>query len=145
MEKRFYVDSCIYLNLWQEEVNKKRDIAYWKFAKDFFEKYDKESDVFYYSGFILKELRFILTKEEYAQKRILFYKSPNFKRIKISPEEYAKARKIESDLKYQIGFFDIIHMLLAMKTQSVLVTRDRELLRAAKKYKIVAKKPEQLL
>jgi len=36
-------------------------------------------------------------------------------------------------------------MLLTKKTNSILITRDRKLLKLAKKYKINAKKPEEIL
>jgi len=141
----FYVDSCIYLNLWQKEGDSSKGVPYWKIAKDFFEKFDNEETIIYYSGFLLKEMKFVLTKENYKKKRNLFNSSPNFKKIAISSEELNKARKIESELKYEISFFDIIHLLLSIKTKSILVTRDRKLLDTAKRYQAAAKRPEELL
>ncbi|MBI5065099.1 PIN domain-containing protein [Candidatus Woesearchaeota archaeon] len=139
----FYVDSCIYLNLWQkEEVN---GIPFWRFAKEFFEKYNSENFIIYYSGFLLKELTFILSESEFEEKRSLFAYSRNFKKIILSREEFDQARKIESEEKYEISFYDIIHMLLAKKTNSILITRDSKLLITAKKYSVEAKKPEELL
>ena len=145
MKNLFYVDTCIYLNLWQKEGDAKFGVPYWKLAEDFFEEFDNEETTFYYSGFVLKELSFRLTKEDFEKKKSLFESSPNFKKIRISPEEFNKARKIERELNYEFGFFDIIHMLLAMKTESILVTRDKGLLELAKKYKIISKKPEEIL
>jgi len=144
-QKSFYVDSCIYLNLWQEEGDPSKGIPYWKIAKDFFEKFDNEETIIYYSGFLLKELKFILTEEEFNNKRKLLDSRPNFRKIDISDEELSKARKIESELNYEISFFDIIHLLLSIKTNSILVTRDRKLLDISKNYEAVAKRPEELL
>ena len=144
-QKSFYVDSCIYLNLWQEEGDPSKGIPYWKISKDFFEKFDNEETIIYYSGFLLKEMKFILTEEIYKKKRKLFDSSPNFKKICISSEELNKAREIESELKYKISFFDIIHLLLSIKTNSILITRDRKLLDIAKDYQATAKRPEELL
>ncbi len=144
-QKSFYVDTCIYLNLWQKEGNEKRGVPYWKLAKDFFEKFDNERTIIYYSGFVLKELKFILTEEEFNAKRKLFDSSSCFKKIEASTEDLNEARKIESELHYEIGFYDIIHMLLAIKTKSVLVTRDKKLLEATKKYPVAAKRPEEVL
>lgn len=144
-QKSFYVDSCIYLNLWQEEGDPAKGVPYWKIAKEFFEKFDNEETVIYYSGFLLKELKFILSEEYYCKKRKLFDVSPNFKKIEISDEELDRARKIESELNYEISFFDIIHLLLSMKTKSILITRDKKLLDVAKRYQAIAQKPEELL
>ena len=143
MNKNYYVDSCVYLNLWQKERSK-LGRPLWKYAKNFFERIEQEKSVIYYSGFLLKELSFILTESEFTKKRLMFESSHNFKRIKLTLNEYELARKIESKDR-GVGFYDIIHMLLSKKTNSILVTRDRALLKLAKKYNIRAKNPEQIL
>jgi len=143
MAKSYYVDSCVYLNLWQKEKSR-LGRPLWKYAKNFFEKVEQKESSIYYSGFLLKELSFILTENEFAQKRLMFMTSPNFKKIKLTLDEYKLAQKIEFKNK-NIGFYDIIHMLLAKKTNSVLITRDKKLLKLAKKYKINTKRPEKIL
>ncbi len=140
--KSYYVDTCIYLNLWTKEVDEHGN-KLWEFAKDFFEKIETEESIIYYSGFLLKELLFLLSTEEYLQKRELFDSSPNFKKAILSKEEYELAKKISKENK-AISFYDVIHMLLAKKTNSVLVTRDRLLIQLAKNYSVTAKKPEEL-
>lgn len=139
----YYVDSCIYLNLWKKEVDESGNIL-WKSAKDFFEKIENENSIIYYSGFLLKELMFILNNEDYLNKRELFDNSPNFKKVILSQEEYDLARKIKN-YNLDISLYDIIHMLLAKKTSSILITRDKSLMRIAKKYSIRVKKPEEIL
>ena len=41
MNKNCYVDTCIYLNLWQKEVEKKTGMKLWKLAQRFFEKIEE--------------------------------------------------------------------------------------------------------
>ncbi|MBU0461020.1 MAG: hypothetical protein KJ574_00380 [Nanoarchaeota archaeon] len=120
-------------------------MPYWEIAKLFFEKLDNDNALFFYSGFILKELEFILTKEEFDKKRSLFHSSPNFRRAHISTEELNKAREIEKELSYIISFYDIIHILLSKRTNSILMTRDKNLLEIAAKQGVVAKRPEEFL
>ncbi|MDD5191677.1 MAG: type II toxin-antitoxin system VapC family toxin [Candidatus Nanoarchaeia archaeon] len=144
MKKSYYIDTCIYLNLWQKEIDDLTKTPLWKFTKEFLEKVETENSVIYYSGFILKELKFILTDEEFGKKRVLFESSPNFRRIFLSEEEFNLARKIEKESNHEVSFYDIIHMLLAKKTGSILVTRDKKLLEFSEKYSVIAKKPEQL-
>jgi hypothetical protein len=62
MVSGYYVDSCVYLNLWQREISD-TGIPFWRIAKDFFEKLEDEKEVIYYSGYLLKELMFLLNKE----------------------------------------------------------------------------------
>lgn len=144
MQQSFYVDSCIYLNLWQKEGDERFGVPYWKIAQDFFEKFDNDGVIIYYSGFVLNELGFILTDKEFRKKRKLFA-SHNFKKAVLSEEEFSRAREIESELGYGISFYDIIHSLLAIKTDFILITRDKKLLEASKKLGVRAKKPEDLL
>ena len=134
--KSFYVDSCIYLNLWQKEKR------FWRQAKDFFERHNDST--FYYSGPLLKELKYIISKELFAKQKKKFEQASNFRKVSLFSAEFALARKIESDLRYGISFADIIHLLLAKQTNSILVTRDRGLLRISKRYDVVAKRPEEL-
>lgn len=141
--KSYYVDSCIYLNLWKKEFDNFGN-PLWKFAKDFFERADSENSIIYYSGFLLKELMFILSTEEYLDKRELFETSPNFKKTILSKKEFNLASKIKKE-NSEISFYDVIHMLLARQTNSVLVTRDKLLIELTKKHSIVAKKPEEIL
>jgi len=116
----------------------------WKFAKEFFEKAENEHSMIYYSGFLLKELMFVLSTEEYLNKLELFESSPNFKRVILSEEEYHLAEEIKNE-NLQISLYDIIHVLLTKKTNSILVTRDKELIEFARGIDVEVKKPEEIL
>jgi len=138
--KSYYVDTCIYLNLWKKEIDEEKDLG--ELAKNFFEKIENEDSVIYYSGFLLKELLFLLSTEEYLQKRELFDSSPNFKKIILTREEHKLSSKISKDKG--VSLYDAIHMLLAKKTNSILVTRDKELIQLAENYSVEVKRPEEL-
>ena len=142
MTKSYYIDSCIYLNLWQKERSGAGK-PLWKITKDFLGKIEEDNTIIYYSGFLLKELSYILTKNEFIKKRLMFKSTPNFKKLKLTSNEYELAKNI--DAKNKIGFYDTIHLLLTKKSNSILITRDKKLLKLAKKYKITAKKPEEIL
>jgi predicted nucleic acid-binding protein len=94
---------------------------------------------------LLKELKHVLSNTEFEQKRELFESSPNFKRATLSEKEYEQVRKIEKETKFEVIFFDIIHMLLAKKTKSILVTRDKKLRDVAAKYSVRVNLPEREL
>lgn len=128
-----------------ERDDKESRICYWKIAKDFFEKSEKDDAVIYYSGFLLKELKFILDEKEFYEKREKFEKSPNFLKIDISKDELNHARKIESELGFEVSFYDILHMLMAKKAGAVLITRDKKLIQAARYYDVEVKRPEEEL
>jgi len=139
----YYVDSCVYLNLWQKEIDENGK-PLWEYAKRFLEKAEEDNSLIYYSGFLLKELMFILDMEEYLQKRELFEDSPNFKKVILSREEFQLAVQIKKQNK-EISLYDIIHLILSKKTNSILITRDELLIQLAGKFSITAKKPEEIL
>jgi len=141
--KSYYVDSCIYLNLWKKESDDSGNLL-WKFAKEFFEKAEDEGSIIYYSGFLLKELMFILSTERYLDERGRLESSPNFNKIILSKEEYSLAKRIKKG-NVNISFYDVIHMLIAKKTNSILVTRDKGLIEFAKRFSVKSKKPEEIL
>ena len=143
-QKYFYIDSCIYLNLWQKERGSIFGKPFWLIAKEFLEYAKNTRSIIFYSGYLLKEISFLLKPEIFAEKLQMINCSPNFKRISLDKTEFNLAQKIEVTNKFNISFYDILHMLLAKKTNSILVTRDKKLLKIAGKYKIIAKKPEEL-
>ncbi|HLC56705.1 MAG TPA: hypothetical protein VJJ23_05710 [Candidatus Nanoarchaeia archaeon] len=51
----YYIDTCIYLNLWQKEVSFS-GVKYWEIAKKLFDFIEEKNIITYYSGFILNEL-----------------------------------------------------------------------------------------
>ena len=138
----FYIDTCIYINLWHKEGNESLGVPYWQLALNFLNKYSNSK--IYFSGFVLKELKYILSDEEFKEKRKVFYKI-NFCKLESTSEDISQARKIESEINFEISFYDIIHMLLAKRSNSILITRDKKLLLICKKYNILAGKPEDFL
>ncbi len=87
---------------------------------------------------------FILSTEEYLQKIELFENSHNFKKVILSKEEFKLATEIKRQNK-KISFYDIIHILLSKKTNSVLITRDKLLIDLTRQLSVDVKKPEEVL
>lgn len=143
MDKRYYIDSCIYLNLWQKEVNPKTGLKLWKIARDFLQKIEDKENIILFSGFILKEMAYVL-KENFNEKRRIFLDKDKFKKILAFPEDYEFARKLEKEFNYEISFFDCIHIVLARKEKAILITRDERLISYGRRYCRI-NKPEELL
>ncbi len=140
----YYIDTCIYLNLWQKEVSFS-GVKYWEIAKKLFEFIEEKNCMIYYSGFILNELKFILNKKDFENKKDLFKNMINFKKIILDESELNEVRKIENETNFEVSFYDIIHMILARKTNSVLITRDKRLMKIAKKYNVGVSLPENVI
>jgi len=140
----YYIDTCIYLNLWQKEVSFS-GVKYWEIAQNLLEFIEEKNYTIYFSGFILKELNYILSKKEFENKKELFENTTNFKKVFLDKEELEEARKIEKEVNFDVSFYDIIHMILAKKTKSILVTRDKRLMNIAIKHKVDVKLPEEII
>lgn len=143
MQKRYYVDTCIYLNLWQKEIDFKTGLKFWKIARDFLQKIENTHSIVLFSGFVLKEISHILGNR-FNERKGIFSDPTKFERIFADPRDYDFARMLEKEFKYEISFFDCIHIALAKKEKAILITRDEKLIRYGRKY-CETHKPEELL
>ena len=143
-QKSFYVDSCIWLNLFKEEGYPSKGVPYWKIAKDFIEEIIfSKNDEIVYTGFVLKELKYKLDGDTFNEKLLFLKSEEKFKFIKATEEDYSFARKLESESHYEISFFDCLHISVCKRLNFILVTRDEQLINFAKNH-IEVNKPENL-
>lgn len=138
----FYVDSCIYLNLWQKEESNEKQ--FWRYALQFFDAVERAKEIIFFSGFVLKELSFILHPEEFLLKKQIFTDDARFKRIIATNGDYNTARKFESEAHFEISFFDCMHLVLAKRANAVLITRDKKLTDFALSKDCLVAKPEDI-
>lgn len=138
----YYVDSCIWLNLWQKEESN-TGILYWKIAKDFLESVRNSTDSnLICSGFVIKELKYHIPDEKLFNEMLLTLKR-FCKLVKATNEDYALARKFEAESAFEISFFDCMHAAISNRMGFVLVTRDRKLIQFSKNY-ISVVRPEEI-
>lgn len=139
MQKKYYVDSCIWLNLFKKEGDSSKGIPYWKLAKDFIE----SNNQLIVSTIVLKELSYKLeNKFDYVMK--FFKHSIYVELIKTTSNDYDLARKFESEENFAISFYDYLHVAIAKRLNIALITRDKDLIEFANKH-IEVYKPENLI
>ncbi|MBW3019361.1 PIN domain-containing protein [Candidatus Woesearchaeota archaeon] len=137
----FYVDSCIWINLFKKEENKSNGKRYWKIAKEFL-KIAKHNKIII-STITLKELSFRLNyKYNIALK--FFKHSSNIQIVKTKNSDYNFARKLEFETNCRLSFYDYIHIAITKRLNCILITRDNELITLAKGI-IPVNKPEDLI
>ena len=139
MKLCYYIDTCIWLNLFKKEGDETKGEAYFKIAKRFIE---KENITIIYSGIVLKELQFILNDEIKFKEKKQFLKD-FFEFVKLNEIDYNLARKYEVENNSKISFYDYLHIAVCKNNDFVLVTRDKDLIETAKKY-IIVNKPEEI-
>jgi len=122
----FYVDSCIYLNLWKKE--ERGEVKFWKLAEDFFKRVQKAEQIIYISPFVMKELSFRFDTNTLRYRLEEIRRSSIFENVEASRDDYREARRLESASGFEISFFDCMHMALAKRIGAILVTRDNKLL-----------------
>jgi len=134
---KYYFDTCIWLNLFKKEKE------FWKSAKELVEK-ALISDKFqiYYSGLVLKELKFVINNKPLFEENSDFLKKFNY--IKLIDEDYAFARALEAKTDYKLSFYDYLHLAVCNRNKFILVTRDKDLINIAQQF-IIVKIPEELL
>ena len=139
INKKYYVDSCIWLNLFKKEGDSTKGIPYWKLAKDFIEKVEEQNEKIIVSTIVLKELYFT-TKDEFSKIQRFFKELEYIDIIKTSPEDYTLARKWEQEL----SFYDYLHVAITKRLNIILITRDEDLIKFAKT-QVKVFKPEDLI
>ncbi len=140
---KYYIDTSVYLNLWQKEVSQITKEKFWEHAEMFLQMIEENNYLILYSGFIIKELIYIL-KEKFEEKRNMFLDRKRFRKVFANPADYEFARKLEELSNYSISFFDCVHIILTKKENAFLISRDKKLIEFAKGY-CRACKPEELL
>lgn len=144
IQKQYYVDSCIWLNLFKKEGDAARGKPYWKLAKEFIERIMFSEDVIVYSGFVLKEIKHNLKDNQlFEEKQTFMGEEPKFSLIRVTEEDYNFGRILESEFNFEISFFDCMHIAISKRLGCILVTRDRLLMEKAKNY-VKVDKPENL-
>jgi len=135
----YYIDTCIWLNLFKKEGDSTKGIPYWKIAKDFLEK----NNQLIVSTITLKELQYVLGENFKEVKK--FFKDLDFiKIISTTQEDYDLARKFEDEEKSKISFYDYLHVAIVKRLNLPLITRDKDLMKFARKH-VKVYKPEELI
>ncbi|MCK5321349.1 PIN domain-containing protein [Candidatus Pacearchaeota archaeon] len=143
MEIVYYLDSCIWLNLFQKEGDALKGMPYWKIALDFIENIEKAGNQIYVSTIVLKELQYILGDK--FQVAVDYFKQMNFVRIiKTKNEDHNLARRFEIEDDSRISFYDYLHVAVVKRLGCVFVTRDKDLLKFSQS-RINVDLPEKLI
>ena len=88
---RYYIDTCIWLNLLKKEGDPAKGVPYWKIAQDFLERVLFFGHEVAYSGIILRELQIHLGDGEYPNAR-LYIEGLKLMRLNVSDEDKAMGK-----------------------------------------------------
>lgn len=138
MDKRYYLDACIWRDYFDNRSDKLRPIGEWAFK--LIKKIIDNNDLFIISDKLLEELR-----EEYSFEKLnnLFEIVPDRLIVKIISNEKTIKEAVKIKNEFKIPFGDALHIILAKESKSVLVTRDKHFNEIQNIIEI--KKPEELI
>jgi predicted nucleic acid-binding protein len=140
----YYVDTCIWLNLFKKEGDSTKGTPFWKIADEFVGKVMVSGSEIVYTDIVLRELEIVLPVQEFKDS-FSYLKNKPFRHILVLNEDRNNARKLESKYDFTISFYDLVHLCIARRIGGILVTRDKGLLRVARKDLVRAIKPEYYL
>jgi predicted nucleic acid-binding protein len=132
---KYYVDTCIWLNLFKKE--ERFGVKYWEIVEEFVE---KNHDLII-SPAVLGELREHLRMK--YEDIIAFFKENNVQLELIQIKDYATAKAIQEEQESMLSFKDCVHITIARRIGAVLITRDRELIMRGNEY-VQTFRPEEI-
>ena len=146
MQKLYYVDTSIWLNLFKKEGDPTRGVPYWKIAEDFVSHIVRSPDKkIVYTGVVLRELEIHLHPKEYYEKRLFIENGHECLKIDILTQDRKDARKLESLYMFTISFYDLLHLSIAKRIGAILITRDKQLIEVCKENMVKVAKPENII
>lgn len=138
MAEKYYLDSCIWIDYFENRSDKFRPLGDW--ALRAIKKIISEGSVIIYSDLVEEELSAKISSDE-AKQIMSIVPEENLLYVEASPEQIIDATEFSK--KFKIPAKDALHARIAMDNNAVLITRDKHFYDIAKKVKI--KKPEDLI
>jgi predicted nucleic acid-binding protein len=139
MQKRYYFDTSIWRDFYENRTDRFRPLGEWAF--ELFKKIIREKSVVLYSDVVVEELLLYYSQEEIGRIFNIVEIKGLLEIVPISHEQKREAHSLKNQLN--IPFADCLHAILARDNSAIMVARDHhfELLREITE----SKKPEELL
>jgi len=135
---RFYIDTCVFLNVWKKEVGPNPAQPFWEKSLLFLHKHKGHILI---SSAVLQELG----QPTEGRKRIdALLEAHAITRVNTDGQLMALAETLAEKEK-SISFLDAIHLLVAKREGATLVTRDKNLLKVATREGVCCGTPEQFI
>ena len=135
MPKKYYLDSCIWRDYFENRSDKFRPLGDWAFR--LIRKIIEENNLFIFSDHLISEL-----EKQYSSEKLnkFFEIIPEQLIIKIKTTEKQAKEAFILKSKLNIPFGDTLHAILARDNEAILVSRDKHFYELGN-----IKKPEDLI
>ncbi|MBI4053588.1 MAG: hypothetical protein HY394_06150 [Candidatus Diapherotrites archaeon] len=119
MEKRFYVDTSVWRDYFEDRSDGLRPLG--MFAFDFLKQCVENDSLILYSDLVVMELGHDYSSERIGQMFAPF--NENILRLEISAGQISEAKRLSLEIK-GAHYADILHALVARDNRAVMVSRD---------------------
>jgi len=145
LSERYYVDTCVWLNLFKEEKQISNGKPAWAIALNFIETINhSEIGMIIYSDVILRELQIKLGDNSFQLKRRFIESQPRGYKAVLTTPDKELARKLESQYQFNISYYDLAHLAISKRLNAILVTRDKDLLSISKEHGVDSMIPDDI-
>ncbi|MCK4522243.1 MAG: PIN domain-containing protein [Nanoarchaeota archaeon] len=138
MAEKYYLDSCIWRDYFENRSDKFRPLGDWAFS--LIKLIIQENNLVIYSDLVEEELYEGFSEED-IKKVISIVPKENLVKIESSSEQLKEAIQIAKKLKIPVK--DTLHAILARDNDAIMVTRDKHFYELSEK--VTIKKPEDLI
>ncbi|MBS3122813.1 PIN domain-containing protein [Candidatus Woesearchaeota archaeon] len=139
MKRRFYLDTCIWRDYYENRSDNFRPLGEW--ALFLINKINDNKEIILYSSFVIDELN-----KHYDEKKIVNMFEPFQNKgllIKVDILKYQVVEAKKLSLFRNIPFGDALHAIIARDNKAIFITRDKHALELLDI--VIVKKPEDLL
>lgn len=121
MNKKFYLDTCIWRDFLEDRKNHIRLLG--ELAFQFLRKCRKDNSEIIVSDIVLKELHKYVPKEKIQELLLNF--TDLIVKVKHSREQFDEANAFWENNKKVFPAFDVLHSIIARDEKAILVRRDK--------------------
>ena len=139
MNKRFYLDTCIWRDYLENRSDRFRPLGEWAFQ--LLKKMIQEQDIVIISDHLVTELRNIAPSEEHLKNALAIIPPSLRLKYELTVEQFDEARSLSA--KTRLHLSDAIHAVIANHCNAIFVSRDKHF-QAIGSY-VTVKKPEELI
>ena len=120
MQKRYYLDTCIWIDYFENRSDRFRPLGEWAFRA--LAKIIEEEGIILFSNLNEKEFRNYYSKEQMAQ-MLTLVPLALLKLVKTREKQFEEAKLLAGILRIPTN--DAIHAILARDNSAILITRDK--------------------
>jgi len=121
MDLKYYVDTSIWRDYYENRVDKFRPLGEWAFQ--FLLCIKLERNIILYSDLVINELLKRYNNKEIKNIFKIISKHNLLKKVKINDFEIKESHELSKKLK--IPFGDCLHAILARNNNAIIITRDK--------------------